>query len=207
LRNKLLRAFKIMTTNTAGRKSVGNKLLDVIVEMRKEIFEKLDGLEKRLDGVEKRLDGVEKRLDVGFKRVFSKNIYHSHGDSFFFFKMIFIILLELTDVFGKEITNEPEKKVLKSYCRFFQDIGSDNLEVSKNFNIGEENILNLFGLGKDEIFFVRPAYLKLANIIYNNRNKEKIVMLTGSPGIGKTLFIIYWVWFLLKKAENEDISV
>jgi hypothetical protein len=120
--------------------------------------------------------------------------------------MSLIIFLELTDVFGKEITNESEKKVLKSCCRFFQDMENVNLKESENFKV-EENVRNLFGFEEDELFFVRPSYLKLAETIFNSRNLNKTVLLSGTPGIGKTVFTIYWVWYLLRQSINKDISV
>jgi putative protein kinase ArgK-like GTPase of G3E family len=116
------------------------------------------------------------------------------------------MFLALTDIFGKEVTNEFEKNDLKLYCRFFQNMESVKMKKSKNIKIeGKDVLKKLFSLEEDEDYFVRPSYVELADIIYKEHENSKAVLLTGSPGIGKTIFILYWLWFLI--SFKKDISV
>ena len=46
-----------------------NAITHQIGGLRKEVNERLDGIEERLDGIEERLDGIEERLDGIEERV------------------------------------------------------------------------------------------------------------------------------------------
>jgi DNA replication protein DnaC len=70
-----------------------------------------------------------------------------------------------------------------------------------------KNIISvIFGLDPDEVFFIRNCYKKLAKEIFSNKHNQNRVLLSGTPGIGKTLFGLYWIWYLLHQPPaNRDI--
>jgi DNA replication protein DnaC len=115
----------------------------------------------------------------------------------------------LVDSLGEEVEekeNSKEKDILQQYSAFFCWISNkdtdfkDKTNIKINFNI----LITALGLGADEEYFVRPIYKELAVKIYDLEMKN--IILTGTPGIGKSLFIVYWLWYLLH-IHNGNIVV
>jgi hypothetical protein len=51
-----------------------------------------------------------------------------------------------------------------------------------------------------KVIFIRDCYREISDIIQNDTKKSAIV--SGSPGIGKSLFLIYMLWILISKNKR-----
>jgi hypothetical protein len=125
---------------------------------------------------------------------------------FFFYKIS--IDLVVVDVFRKP-TDDAKKEQLNDLYNFIMWLDDDNLKFCKSTSLVIKNeclgiVKDLFGL-KLPVYFTRSTYIKLAKYLY--KKIEAWTLPSGTPGIGKTLFIIYWIYFILSADHQKDKTV
>ena len=50
--------------------------------------------------------------------------------------------------------------------------------------------------------YVRGSYISIASEIFNRNQTLKKAIITGIPGVGKSLFLIYFLWTLVKESKR-----
>jgi hypothetical protein len=67
-----------------------------------------------------------------------------------------------------------------------------------------------FFFGRESLgskLFVRKSYEELAEIIFELLSSGGKVALTGNPGVGKTYFVNYFLYYILTKEKNPTVVV
>jgi hypothetical protein len=108
------------------------------------------------------------------------------------------------NVFGENCEGNDKFALITN---FFNDLSNSNLKINHRYDLTEyKDILkDLFGLENSDCYYIRKCYGDLAESIFKDKVINNYVILTGSPGIGKTLFIIYWLWYLLTQYKNDEL--
>jgi hypothetical protein len=128
-------------------------------------------------------------------------------------KLIFFFYLSLAyvDTNGKKVNNVFEERVLKGIYTLFTSLEDTTILVEKKIVFQHQELQltlqQLFGLGNGEFFFTRKVYKEVAeNISRNMNNNCNRVILSGTPGIGKSLFGLYWIWFVLRFHKENTVG-
>jgi hypothetical protein len=101
-----------------------------------------------------------------------------------------------------------EKKLHGEIIDFLKFLINTNFEANKVINIEyhKDVVKELFDMDISDgcgYYFVRQSYIELCKLVKNNEYN----VITGSPGIGKSLFLIYWLRHILKLKTRRNVYI
>jgi predicted hydrocarbon binding protein len=106
------------------------------------------------------------------------------------------------DTFNRKVP--PGSKELVSFYFFLKDLETENWKSDKFVNFTQnckEFCWDTFGFPENHVLYVRNCYSKLMDIIKN----EGVYLLSGSPGTGKTMFIIHHMKQMIQNCNSYKL--
>jgi hypothetical protein len=115
----------------------------------------------------------------------------------------------LKDSFGEKVTEAEMGVELFKLKNFFTWLADANTNMKEPrhinfFNVDRNLLYNIFGIAADEEFYVRRSYIDLGEILLKEGCNKRVII-SGSPGIGKTLFSIFWMWRILREFPEGNV--
>jgi Cdc6-like AAA superfamily ATPase len=146
-------------------------VFDLLLQLKKEIFKKIDSISEEIKEVNDKLDILSSDHPVCW--------VDDGSDSYY------------ANIFNMKVKNLDKEDLRRSFCIFLRELET-NEWVEGNFieNLSDgfkKTCAMMFNFPLDHNFYVRECYEDLFNKSFDNG----IYLLSGSPGTGKTTFIIY----------------
>jgi hypothetical protein len=185
-------------------------VMDAINDINSKMQKMLEGQEKMQQEVREGQERMDRNFNIFCNAIGRPSYYSSDRSFIIFFCCCFINFVEFRNILYVDVTadvHEQEKKLHVKIINFLNFLRQTYFRSNEAINIkSHKDVLKEFfdmdTSGGCKFYFVRESYVTLCELV----GKNKLSIVTGSPGIGKSLFLIYWLRDILMN-RNRNVCI